>query len=200
MFFFVCLQRSPAGSFRKGTKRNHLIVKPHSNMKQKTLLIALIVSLLSVSTLQAQRTAGRREVTGTFSLSAVAAYGGFGLFNVLVNPSIGWFVKDNLSVGATLHYEGTGELGGLGLGPQVTYYFPSKSIVNFFLDAFGGLQMINFGGYNFVGGAVGVGAGVSCDITPRVAWRSGIDYKMGIYSSSNLVHRIGLDMGFSVNF
>ena len=77
-------------------------------MKQKTLLIALIVSLLSVCSLEAQRTAGRREVTGTLSLSAVAIEGGIGVFNVLVNPSIGWFVKDNLSVGATIHYEGTG--------------------------------------------------------------------------------------------
>lgn len=169
-------------------------------MKQKALLIALIVSLLSVCSLQAQRTAGRRKFTGTLSLSAVAVDGGIGIFNVLVNPSMGWFVKDNLSVGATIHYEGTGELGGLGLGPQVTYYFPSKSNVNFFLDAFGGLQMIHFSGYNFVGGAIGVGAGVSCAITPRVAWRSGIDYKMGIYSGPSLMHRLGLDMGFSINF
>ena len=169
-------------------------------MKQKTLLIALIVSLLSVCSLEAQRTAGRREVTGTFSLSAVASEGGIAIFNVLVNPSIGWFVKDNFSVGATIHYEGTGELGGLGLGPQIAYYFPSQNSLNFFLDAFGGLQMVHFAGYNVVGGAVGVGAGVSCAITPRVAWRSGVDYKMGIYSGSSLIHRIGLDMGFSVNF
>ena len=169
-------------------------------MKQKTSLIALIVSLLSVCSLEAQRTAGRREVTGTLSLSAVAIEGGIGVFNVLVNPSIGWFVKDNLSVGATIHYEGTGELGGLGLGPQVAYYFPSQNNLNFFLNAFGGLQMIHFSGYNFVGGAVGVGAGLSCNITPRVAWRSGVDYKMGIYSGPSLIHRIGLDMGFSVNF
>lgn len=169
-------------------------------MKQKTLLIALIVALLSVCTLQAQRTDGRREFTGTLSLSAVAVNGGVGLFNVLINPSMGWFVKDNLSIGATLYYEGTGELAGLGLGPQVSYYFPSKGDLNLFLNAFGGLQMIHFAGYNFVGGAIGVGAGVSYSITPRIAWRSGIDYKMGIYSGPSLMHRLGLDMGFSVNF
>ncbi|WP_299367198.1 hypothetical protein [uncultured Porphyromonas sp.] len=60
--------------------------------------------------------------------------------------------------------------------------------------------MLSLIGYNVGGGAVGVGAGLSCDITPRVAWRSGVDYKMGIYSGSSLIHGIGLDMGFSVNF
>lgn len=169
-------------------------------MKQKTLLIALIVSLLSVCSLQAQKTAGLREFTGTLSLSAVAAEGGIGLFNVLINPSIGWFVKDNLSLGATLYYEGTGDFGGLGLGPQARYYFPSSSNMSFFLDAFGGLQMIHFAGHNIVGGALGVGGGISYAITPRVAWKSGFNYKMGIYSSSQLLHRLGLDMGFSVNF
>lgn len=169
-------------------------------MKQKALLIALIVSLLSVCSLQAQKTAGLREFTGTLSLSAVAAEGDIGLFNVLINPSIGWFVKDNLSLGATLYYEGTGDFGGLGLGPQARYYFPSSSNMSFFLDAFGGLQMIHFAGHNIVGGALGVGGGISYAITPRVAWKSGFNYKMGIYSSSQLLHRLGLDMGFSVNF
>ena len=169
-------------------------------MKQKALLIALIVSLLSVCSLQAQKTAGLREFTGTLSLSAVAAEGDIGLFNVLINPSIGWFVKDNLSLGATLYYEGTGDFGGLGLGPQARYYFPSRSNMSFFLDAFGGLQMIHFAGHNIVGGALGVGGGISYAITPRVAWKSGFNYKMGIYSGPSLIHRIGLDMGFSVNF
>ena len=169
-------------------------------MKQKTLLIALIVSLFSVCSLQAQKTAGLREFTGTLSLSAVASDGDLGLFNVLINPSIGWFVKDNLSLGATLYYEGTGQLGGLGLGPQVRYYFPTSSNLNFFLDAFGGLQMVHFAGYNTVGGALGVGGGVSYALTPRVAWMSGFNYTMGIYSGSQLLHRLGLDMGFSVNF
>ena len=46
------------------------------------------------------------------------------------------------------------------------------------------------------------GANLHVDIfySPRVAWRSGVDYKMGIYSGPSLIHRIGLDMGFSVNF
>lgn len=60
--------------------------------------------------------------------------------------------------------------------------------------------MIAFSGYNFVGGAIGVGGGVAYAITPRVAWRSGVNYKMGIYSDANLIHRIGLDMGFTLNF
>ncbi len=169
-------------------------------MKQKRLLIALVVILLSVCSLQAQRETGRREVAGTLSLATVAGSDGFGVFNVLLNPSIGWFVKDNLSVGASLYYEGTGSLGAFGLGPQVYYYFPSKSNINIYLDAFAGLQMIAFSGYNFVGGAIGVGGGVAYAITPRVAWRSGVNYKMGIYSDANLIHRIGLDMGFTLNF
>jgi len=160
--------------------------------------------------------ANMANILGTFSSDANS-------FQFNLTPKAGWFIKDNLALGAevnlgikTTKYDNTDtKVTDLtyGIGAFGRYYITDESIefskrARFFLEASAGFNGTNSktkvadgssSSINNNGLGLGFGPGLAFFITPNVALEALLKYDITVgFGSSTTVHKLGLNLGFQI--
>jgi outer membrane protein len=99
------------------------------------LLIVLFVLVLGTTTVHAQTTSGNMMLGGGFEYRSTSNQASNDANDFYVYPSFGYFLSDNLALGATLsigsEHSGTGNFRtvgtSFGFGPFVRYYLPTSN-------------------------------------------------------------------------
>ncbi|WP_417885877.1 hypothetical protein [Zunongwangia sp.] len=194
---------------------------------KKLLFLATILFLSSINTANAQIQEGNLMVGSDFGSGLVNPGNNsilglnFGLndgagYELGLSPKIGYFVRDNVLIGAVANLgftkspksEGSTETTVYGFQALSRYYLsPGEKGVNnllkhgrFFLEANAGVAGVNVaGGATTNGLAFGVGPGYSYFVTNNVALETNIKYN-GLVGGGNTTyqHAIGLNFGIQV--
>jgi hypothetical protein len=131
-------------------------------------------------------------------------------FDIDINPKLAFFVRNNLALGAYLHFslntsKGAGADVGYGIGPMGRYYISDPTInvlrhARFFFEANAGIEGTNpASGDNTNGLGLGIGPGLAYFITPNVGLEGLLKYQgiVGFGSettSSALILSLGLQI------
>lgn len=180
-------------------------------MKEK-ICTALIISILVFGDVQAQIQQGNVMVGGNISNMNLSLDNGGG-FNMTLNPKAGWFIRNNLALGAYVDF---GLATAKGIKPSINYgvgalgrYYINDPAINvlrktrFFGEATVGIEGFNpSSGDNTNGLGMSVGPGIAYFITPNIGLEGLIKYRgiVGFGSSpasSNLVFGIGFQIYLS---
>ena len=165
------------------------------------LVFAICFSAMAYS----QTYKGNWVVSGSSSLQIMnmKPEGGDASTTVTLTPSVGYFIADNLSLGASLSLLSTEDLTTISALPTATYYFETGSNVKPLISLGIGYASISFDdGYDddtYGGLALGVGAGMVFLINQNVGLNIGIQYSRNDFDYG-VVNTFGGVLGFSVFF
>lgn len=134
-------------------------------------------------------------------------------FSLNINPKVGWFVKDNLAVGADVNFGLNTQKGATtfayGVGAFGRKYYGAETnnlarTAKWFLEANAGLSGLNISGTNLVssntnGFKVGIGPGYSYFISQNIALEALAKYNLTAgFGNSTTVNNITLGLGFQI--
>lgn len=173
----------------------------------------LIVCTIGFGTLQAQIQKGNVMVGGNISNMTLGLDDG-GAFSMTLSPKAGWFIKNNLALGAYVDFglmaaKHVKPSVNYGVGALGRYYLNDPNINNvlrktrFFGEATVGIEGYNpSGGDNTNGLGISAGPGIAYFITPNIGLEGLVKYKgiVGFGSSpaaSNLVFGLGFQIYLS---
>ena len=180
-------------------------------MKEK-ICTAVIISILVFSSVQAQIQQGNVMVGGNISNMNLSLDNGGG-FNMTLSARAGWFIRNNLALGAYVDF---GLAAAKGIKPSINYgvgalgrYYINDPAINvlrktrFFGEATVGIEGYNpSAGDNTNGLGISAGPGIAYFVTPNIGLEGLIKYRgiVGFGSSpasSNLVFGIGFQIYLS---
>jgi len=174
-------------------------------MKTKIIVSVLVCSLFLIKT-YSQTESGTLLLGG--GASTALNFGGGTTFNIGISPDIGYFVEDNIAIGARVPLSlAAGEdyrMISYGITPFVRYYFDQMDDMLIFITAnigidgmstkIGGVSDSNTG---FIGGA---GIGVAHMLTKNIGIEGIFGYSFMKYKDVDLRSRLGIDAGFQIYY
>lgn len=134
-------------------------------------------------------------------------------FSLNINPKVGWFVRDNLAVGADVNFGLNTQKGATtftyGVGAFGRKYYGAAATnlartAKWFLEANAGISGVNITGTNLVtsntnGFKVGIGPGYSYFISQNIALEALAKYNLTAgFGNSTTVNNISLGLGFQI--
>ena len=168
----------------------------------KTVHVLSIVALVTFSfAAQAQTEKGRFLIGGTAGFNN-RSINGNGITTFNLSPNVGYFIIDNLAIGAQLQLtvrSGEGDFNdetSFGFTPFVRYYFADAGPARFF-----GQGRIGFGSTKFANNAdsyftFGLGAGVDFFLNDNVALEAFLGYVNQKFQEANdPINQFGLNIG-----
>lgn len=175
----------------------------------KKIATVLFVMLAVLCTTKAQLQQGNFLI-GSDMASLKLGLNEGSVFDVDVNPKLAFFVRDNLALGAYLHFglstsKGAGSNIDYGLGALGRYYISDPTInvlrhSRFFFEGNVGIEGTNpASGDNTNGLGLGIGPGLAYFLTPNVGLETLLKYQgiVGFGSrttSSDLILQLGLQI------
>jgi hypothetical protein len=178
-------------------------------MKKISSVFILIASFLITNKLSAQIQRGNILVGGDlagFNLDL----GSGGAFQATIDPKIGFFLKDNVALGAYIDFrlstaKGFGTTTNYGVGALARYYVndPTTNVLKhgrLFFEGNAGIEGISASnGSNTTGLGIGVGPGYAYFITPNIGLETLLKYN-GIvgFGSRPYTSRLNLGVGFQI--
>lgn len=166
-------------------------------MKKLLLSLALVAVLGFASKAQTEK--------GSWMVGAQAANINYNstyeVFQLLLTPQAGYFVKNNLAIGAKLSLDlvssdGTSKV--WSVGPFVRGYFGGNDKSKFFAEANPDLGGVSVGGENFTIYNLGASVGYAYFITKNIGLETGLSYN---YSNATDGGGMGsTDLGLSFGF
>ena len=167
-------------------------------MKTKAFILSAIVLLSSVAFSQTEK--GKWTVSGNTSLQILnSSNGDDNSTTVTLNPSAGYFVANNLAVGASLALTSQEGASSFSILPTAIYYFPTASQVKPYLQAGIGYGNVKVSGFSMGGLAIGGGAGIAYFINKNVSLDLGLQYLRNDYDGG-ILNTFGGVVGFSLFF
>ncbi|MFN0014537.1 MAG: outer membrane beta-barrel protein [Saprospiraceae bacterium] len=163
-------------------------------MKNITLSLAAFLCLLGTS-LSAQTQSGSIMIGGNAGFTSSD-----GTTDIEIAPMLGFFVMDQLAVGAALSFANTssdlGDATGIGIGPFVRYYFMGEGKARVFGQANFDWISIKSGDQDAVTGTgFGGGAGVSIFLNDHVAIDGLVGYTSRSIGEGDAVGSFGIQFG-----
>ncbi|VBB46739.1 putative OprF membrane domain protein [uncultured Paludibacter sp.] len=169
-------------------------------MKTKSFVLAL--AILCSSAIFAQTEKGNLVVSGSTSLqiqnSSWSDDNG-STTTVQFNPSIGYFVANNLCVGVSLSVMSQDESSQFSILPSLGYYFPVQGSLKPYLQLGLGYGSLKSGSSSVGGLAVGAGGGVAYFLNENVSLDFGLQYLRNDYDGY-ILNNVGGLVGFSIFF
>ena len=174
-------------------------------MKTKIIVSVLLCFMFLVKTYS-------QTESGTILLGGNAAialnFGGGTAFEIGVAPDIGYFVQDNLAIGARVPLAlTTGDEYRMicyGIAPFVRYYFQEMDDMLVFVTANLGIDGVSTkiagvsdSNTGFIGGA---GIGVAHMLTNNIGIEGIFGYSFQKYQDVDLLSRKGIDAGFQIYY
>ena len=170
-------------------------------MKIKSIiLLFLFVCLSSVSYSQTNK--GNWIVSGSTSLQITnnkPEYGD-GVTTVILNPSVGYFVANNFSIGAMMSLFSADGSTAISVLPTASYYLGTQSQVKPFIDLGIGDSSISADDDTYGGLAIGAGLGIMYELNRNVGLNIGLQYLRNDYDRIGVTNSFGGMIGFSVFF
>jgi hypothetical protein len=136
--------------------------------------------------------------------------GGGGAFQATIDPKIGFFLKDNLALGAYIDFglataKGAGTTTNYGVGALARYYIndPKTNVLKhgrLFFEGNAGIEGISVSnGSNTTGLGIGIGPGYAYFITPNIGLETLLKYN-GIvgFGSQPYTSSLNLGIGFQI--
>lgn len=165
-------------------------------MKKQFLLLFLLL-LLSSTIIQAQTEKGSWMVGGQFNQQFNFS-GGTNYFVFNLNPDAGFFISNNLALGAVFRTwivisEGNTDTS-VGLAPFVRYYFGGSEKIKLFVHGQAGFE-VDDSDVSFIGKAH---FGVAWFIVRNVALEASAGYSIDTRGESDPLSTLGLNIGFQV--
>ncbi len=163
--------------------------------------VLLGVCMLFTMALSAQTMKGNWLAGGSAGFNSYTPDGGDAQTTISFAPNLGYFVMDNLAVGASIGYENASDAySSFGFGPFVRYYFLNlgESAKLMAQASYNILSVTPEGGDAVSGSELGLAAGVAYFLNPHVAME-GI---LGYTSNSGDLGKgsgFGLNIGFQVH-
>ncbi|MBB2144213.1 hypothetical protein GM921_01835 [Pedobacter sp. LMG 31464] len=168
-------------------------------MKKLLLSLALVAGLGFAASAQTEK--------GTWMVGAQAANINYNttseVFSLSLSPQAGYFVKDNLAIGAKLGLNVASASGttatSWGIGPFVRGYFGGTEKSKFFAEGNAGLGGVSYSGASSTAYNLGATLGYAYFITKNIGLETGLGYGYsnstdGGMGSSDL----GLNLGFQI--
>ena len=171
---------------------------------KKIISVLFIVSFLMTNKLSAQIQKGNILVGGDiagFNLDL----GSGGAFQATIDPKIGFFIRDNVALGAYINFglstaKGFGTTTNYGVGALARYYVndPTTNVLKhgrLFFEGNAGIEGISVSnGSNTTGLGIGVGPGYAYFITPNIGLETLLKYN-GIVGFGSQADRSSLNLG-----
>lgn len=182
-------------------------------MRKAAYLALTLISMAFSANTYAQTEKGNTLVGATLGNIGGVFANGTSTFNLSISPKLGWFIKDDVALGAMVN---TGLSAGsgtttfnYGVGAFGRYYIKDKSIElskrsRWFLEANAGISGVNKsvkGGSssNTNGLGLGVGPGLAYFITPNIGLEALLKYDLTVgFGSSTTSHAVGVGVGFQI--
>ena len=171
-------------------------------MKVKSIILVLFIVCVS-SASYSQTNKGNWIVSGSSTLQVTNNKfegGDDGATTVILSPSIGYFVANNLSLGVAMTLmtsEGTTAISVL---PTASYYIETQSQLKPFIDLGIGYSSISDDEDTYGGLAIGAGVGIMYELNKNVGLNIGLQYLRSDYSEIGVANTIGGMIGFSIFF
>jgi hypothetical protein len=173
-------------------------------MKKTINAFVLIASFLITNQLSAQIQRGNILVGGDIAGFNLDLNSG-GAFQATIDPKIGFFLKDNVALGAYIDFslstaKGFGTTTSYGVGALARYYVndPATNVLKhgrLFLEGNAGIEGISFSnGSNTTGLGIGVGPGYAYFITPNIGLEALLKYN-GIVGFGSRAYSSSLNLG-----
>ena len=171
---------------------------------KKIISVLFIASFLMTHKLSAQIQKGNILVGGDiagFNLDL----GSGGAFQATIDPKIGFFIRDNVALGAYINFglstaKGFGTTTNYGVGALARYYV-NEATTNvlkhgrLFFEGNAGIEGISVSnGSNTTGLGIGVGPGYAYFITPNIGLETLLKYN-GIVGFGSQAYRSSLNLG-----
>ena len=169
-------------------------------MKKKLFMaMTLILSMSSMVFAQTQK--GNWILSGNSSLqvSSTKPEKGESTTTVILNPSVGYFVANNLAVGAGVSLRADEGSTHFSVLPTASYFFESQSQVKPFAQLGIGYSSISNGDNTYGGLALGAGAGIVYLLNRNVGINLGLQYMRSDYDGA-INNTLGGIIGLSVFF
>jgi hypothetical protein len=177
----------------------------------KKLLLASIIILASFISVQAQTQKGNVLLGADITHLNLDLQSGNTLFDVTIDPKMGWFVRNNKMIGVNFNFGLTTQTGATtvdyGVGVFGRDYFGAASTdlvrkMKWFLEANVGIFGTNTSGSAHAstnGLGFGIGPGLSYFITPNVALEALAKYNLTVgFGNSTTDNAIGAQLGFQI--
>ncbi|MBV8253940.1 MAG: hypothetical protein JO154_15155 [Chitinophaga sp.] len=180
---------------------------------KKIRLLTLVFFTLILGSASAQIQKGNLMIGSDITNMAVVFQNSSTTFNFVLDPKIGWFIKDGLAIGGYANFglqtsKGAGSDVSYGVGAFARYYVEDKNIrklefskrVRFFAEANAGFAGRNpANGTTTNGFNVGIGPGISYFITPNVGLEGLFKYDLTVGGgNSTTANRLSLGIGFQI--
>lgn len=199
--------------FYQNLLAGELEINKHKSKIMKTNFISLLIGcMLMFSSIKAQIQQGNVMVGGNIANMNLSLDNGGG-FNMTLSPKAGWFIRNNLALGAYIDFGLTTAKGikpstSYGIGALGRYYVNDPNInvlrkTRFFGEATVGIEGVNPStGDNTNGLGMSVGPGIAYFVTPNIGLEGLVKYRgiVGFGSSpasSNLVFGLGFQIYLS---
>ena len=178
---------------------------------KKIYLTALSLFIIGAAFSQTQK--GNVLIGGDLSNIGINFQKGNTQFSFNIDPKAGWFIKNNLAVGAEVNFGITTQKGATsvtyGVGGFGRKYFGDESVnlartAKWFIEANAGIYGQNLSGSNSVststnGLGIGFGPGYSYFINPNIALEALAKYNLTVgFGNSTTNNNISIGLGFQI--
>lgn len=171
---------------------------------KKIITILLACAGLATYKADAQIQKGNLMVGGDIA-NLNFTLGGGGAFQATIDPKIGFFIRDNVALGAYLDFglatsKGAGTDTRYGVGALGRYYVndPTVNVLNhgrLFFEGNVGIQGVSLsGGSNTTGLGLGIGPGFAYFLTPNIGLETLLKYN-GIVGFGSQAYNSNLNLG-----
>lgn len=171
-------------------------------MKIKTVFISLMLLASALSFSQTEK--GKWTLSGSSTFQATKSSmdvegGTISNTTIMFNPSVGYFVVKDLSVGLGLGFLSQDNQSTFSIMPTASYFIPTKSIIRPFAQVGIGYSALKEYGYTSDGLAMGFGAGVAIFANKNFSVDMGLQALLNKYDPYTMFTYGGM-IGLSVFF
>lgn len=183
-------------------------------MKKIALLLCAGIGLSGLNKASAQLQQGNLMVGASLADMKLGLQSGNTSFSLTIDPKIGYFIQDNIALGAAVELgfatDNTGTDIRYGVGAFGRYYVGDKRMVlmkhaRFFGEANVGINGLNsdpkgsVGATNTNGLGIGFGPGVAYFLTPNIGLEALLKYDLTVgFGNSTTYNSFGLKVGFQI--